>query len=366
MKMIDIKNIGKRIGRAALTVASFSAHTSYSALGWSWRTASKAVGYVFERVADLARDHVPILWKTGMVIATGGSLAACISMMRNTNDVEGEMPEIAAMGTYGRTLPTSLPPPNKLVGAKRSFTRSVGGDSGVRSTAEILNIDFSFTGSWNKKKIESFKNRKWNWDKEVEVASKIHGVDPDLLRAVIHIESRGNHRAGSHAGAVGLMQMMPRTAKAMGVRNRRNPQDNINGGAKLLARLLKKYDGDLRKTLAAYNWGSGNLAKRTAWPRETRKYVRSVTSIYAWQKKQGGQDVKYKIAPSVAVPAASKTPSEQAAYDAVAKKHFKEAVRSAKEKKDGLTKDDFKVVFQEAQRRATAELSGATPKTPSL
>jgi len=113
------------------------------------------------------------------------------------------------------------------------------------------------------------------------VANK-HKLDPKLLHAIIQAESAYNHLAVSHAGAVGLMQLMPATAKQYGVTNRLDPAQSIEGGARYLKKLLKEFKSkDL--AIAAYNAGEGAVHKygnRIPPYKETRTYVRRVLSNY--------------------------------------------------------------------------------------
>lgn len=111
-----------------------------------------------------------------------------------------------------------------------------------------------------------------------EQASKQYGISIDLLKAVAKAESNYNASAVSGAGAIGVMQLMPDTAKNLGVSDPYNATDNIMGGAKYLSQLLSKYNGDTSLALAAYNAGSGNVAKYGGIPpfKETQNYVKKV------------------------------------------------------------------------------------------
>ena len=109
-----------------------------------------------------------------------------------------------------------------------------------------------------------------------------HGVAPALVHAVIHQESGEDPSAISEAGAMGLMQLMPGTADAYGINDPFDLEQNIAGGTALLADLLRQYHGNVKLALAAYNAGSGAVARYGGVPpfAETQAYVRSVTSLY--------------------------------------------------------------------------------------
>jgi soluble lytic murein transglycosylase-like protein len=109
-----------------------------------------------------------------------------------------------------------------------------------------------------------------------------HGVPPALVRAVIHQESGEDPSAISEAGAMGLMQLMPGTADAYGVVDPYDPEQNVAGGTALLSDLLRQYHGNVKLALAAYNAGSGAVAKYGGIPpyAETRAYVNDVTALY--------------------------------------------------------------------------------------
>jgi len=119
-------------------------------------------------------------------------------------------------------------------------------------------------------------------DKIVHEVSERHHVDPDLVRAVIETESDWNPAAVSRSGALGLMQLVPSTARELGVNNAFDPKENIDAGVRYLQMLLARYDGDLDKALAAYNAGPGAVDRAGGVPRirETRDYVQRVTDSY--------------------------------------------------------------------------------------
>ena len=114
------------------------------------------------------------------------------------------------------------------------------------------------------------------WDDVIDHHSRKQGVRADLVRAVIQVESAFNPRARSNKGAMGLMQLMPGTARDLGVRNAYDPLENIRGGVTYLRSLLDQFNGNEELALAAYNAGAGKVIKYggTVPPyRETRDYV---------------------------------------------------------------------------------------------
>jgi soluble lytic murein transglycosylase-like protein len=147
--------------------------------------------------------------------------------------------------------------------------------------------------------------------------SNRHALRPDLVRAVIQVESGFNRWARSPKGAMGLMQLMPATARDLGVDDPYDPEENIRGGTRYLRQLIDKYDGNEELALAAYNAGSSAVDRhgRAVPPyRETRQYVKKVgkattvdttarkNRIYKWIEIVDGRPVaRYSTTPPVGV-----------------------------------------------------------------
>ena len=119
----------------------------------------------------------------------------------------------------------------------------------------------------------------------VDGAAKRHGIDSALIRAIIETESSWRPNARSKVGAMGLMQLMPKTAKWLGVRNAYDPAQNIEGGSKYIAQLIRQFGGNVSKALMAYNCGPGNV-KKGRIPAESRRYAQKVLGIYRRLKGQ--------------------------------------------------------------------------------
>ncbi len=153
-------------------------------------------------------------------------------------------------------------------GATRS-TAAKGGGIGVTSRAGRANTEM---------------------EEIVQAAAKRHKLDPALVKAVIGTESGWNPYAVSQKGAMGLMQLVPATAERLGVGNPYDPAQNVEGGATYLRSLLDHYDGDLTKSLAAYNAGERVVDEYGGVPRypETEMYVQKVTNAYFGSDSDSG------------------------------------------------------------------------------
>ncbi len=164
-----------------------------------------------------------------------------------------------------------------------------------KNSSGARNADFS-----------SFLGESKSLDEIFDKAAKKYDVPVNLLKAIGKAESDFNANAVSRCGAQGVMQLMPATAASLGVTDAFDPEQNIMGGAKYISGLLKKYNGDTSLALAAYNAGSGNVAKYGGIPpfKETQNYVVKVTNYMGQEINAGSYESKAPAVPGpVQVPA---------------------------------------------------------------
>jgi len=130
------------------------------------------------------------------------------------------------------------------------------------------------------------------YDSTIREAARTHSIPETFIRAVIRVESDYDPRVVSVAGAQGLMQLMPATAKRMGCQNSFDPHDNIMGGTRYLRRLANLFGGDMVLTIAGYHAGEGAVMKYNGVPpyASTRGYIRKVLKFYYHYKKKNGSN----------------------------------------------------------------------------
>ncbi len=123
----------------------------------------------------------------------------------------------------------------------------------------------------------------------IQRASLRYNIDPALVKAIIRVESEYNPKAVSVKGAKGLMQLMPVTAKVLGVDDAFNPEQNIHAGVRHFRFLLKQFNGDVKLALAAYNAGSRHVKRYNDIPpfKETKRYLKKVFRYYEFYKERG-------------------------------------------------------------------------------
>ncbi|NLP35102.1 MAG: lytic transglycosylase domain-containing protein [Clostridiales bacterium] len=154
------------------------------------------------------------------------------------------------------------------------------------------------------KSFSSYMKETKSLDNIFEQAAKKYNVPVNLLKAIGKAESNFNPDAVSRAGAQGVMQLMPATAASLGVKDSFDPEQNIMGGAKYISQLLKKYDGNTKLALAAYNAGMGNVKKYGGIPpfKETQNYVVKVMKYMDQELGAGSVTTTVKSTAPVNIP----------------------------------------------------------------
>jgi soluble lytic murein transglycosylase-like protein len=228
-----------------------------------------------DKMKIFAKSLMAILL-TGLVLGSGLALscAPASAQIVSVLDEHGQR-------VYINTAP---PPPRVTASSKNSAAGSnaTKGDqvaSGLSGASPALS---AAGGSQSAASGASNKLSSARLEELVQSTAARHGVDANLVRAVIETESGGNPSAVSRKGAVGLMQLMPTTALELGVKNMYSASENLEAGVRYLHTLIDRYGGDLDKALAAYNAGAGAVDRAGGVPhyRETVDYVKKVTNNY--------------------------------------------------------------------------------------
>ena len=161
------------------------------------------------------------------------------------------------------------------------ITNEIDKDS-IKDESKIELLEKLKTEAINLKSKMDLKAQSANIDEIIETFSNKYNIDGDFIKAIINQESGFNPKATSKKGAMGLMQLMPKTAESLGIKDAYNPYQNIEGGVKYLKGLMDKYNNNPELALAAYNAGSGAVQKYGGIPpyKETQNYVKSIMSAY--------------------------------------------------------------------------------------
>lgn len=169
---------------------------------------------------------------------------------------------------------------NRVFGNEKDV--SVENNAAAKEFKSILDEKISQDKSENSIDKISFKNSRENIENLIEKYAQKNNLDPDFIKAVVKQESGFNPDATSKCGAMGLMQLMPQTAKGLGVVDAYDPEQNIEGGVKYLKSMLNRFNNDPKLALAAYNAGPGAVQKYGDIPpyKETQNYVKNILASY--------------------------------------------------------------------------------------
>lgn len=233
------------------------------------------------KTASFSTSRLPLMAATCMGLLLGQTAKADIYLyvdkdgkqwLTNTK-VTGK--KIKLVAKYGSPAPAA----RRKTTTQSNNYGSYAGVSQADYVPSSLSLSPQGCGQWSAAQIE---RKAQEHLPIIRTYARAYGIEENLIRAVIRQESCFNHNATSPVGAQGLMQLMPGTAELMGVSNSYEPSDNIKGGAKYLAQMLQRFNGDKRLALAGYNAGPGAVEKHGGIPpyRETQNYVVKVLEEY--------------------------------------------------------------------------------------
>jgi soluble lytic murein transglycosylase-like protein len=187
-----------------------------------------------------------------------------------------------AIAALNDVHPSSLPSPNSAENQLSTEPLQSRADKTIKITANLADQNEDLVSYGHVKKSERL------YQPIILKAANRYQVDPAIVKAIIMAESSYNPKAVSKRGAKGLMQLMPKTAMEMGVKDIFNPEHNINGGVRYYKKLLKEVNGDIKLALAAYNAGLRTVKKHNGIPpfKATRYYIKKVFKYYQHYKKQ--------------------------------------------------------------------------------
>ncbi len=173
---------------------------------------------------------------------------------------------------------------NRVFGNESDVT--VENNAAAKEFKSILDEKMAQDKPENSIEKTTFKNSRENIENLIEKYAQKNNLDPDFIKAVVKQESGFNPDAKSKCGAMGLMQLMPQTAKGLGVIDAFDPEQNIEGGVKYLKSMMKRFNNDPKLALAAYNAGPGAVQKYGDIPpyKETQNYVKNILTSYEAMK----------------------------------------------------------------------------------
>ena len=209
--------------------------------------------------------------------------SANIQNLINTGGQEAAIQRAAALSQRIESINNQLNPKVEETSNGQNFVDALKSSMKEKNVFRLQNptLDTPPIGRTSSKSGITNSSKEYIKNLVKNISAK-YGVDEKLVNCVIKQESGFNVKAKSRVGAMGLMQLMPATARGLGVKDPYNPVQNIEGGVKYLSNMLKKYHGNVILALAAYNAGSGAVDKYSGVPpyKETQNYVKSILANY--------------------------------------------------------------------------------------
>jgi soluble lytic murein transglycosylase-like protein len=232
---------------------------------------------VFAERLDLAMESSAAV-QTEQSAAQNLAEALSLQMLHTTLSLAGDGPADTSPSPVPGQQPSMLQP---LIKAYADAAAQSAQTQTTRGAVEFPEDLPSSTSSLSPPSSPLGNGKEW-LEPIIAKASSRYGVETGLIKAVIKAESNFNPTAVSSSGARGLMQLMPGTARSLGVNDSFDPEQNVMAGTRFLRDLLDRYNGDKDSALAAYNWGPGNVDRQPeSMPRETRDYLTRVKQLYA-------------------------------------------------------------------------------------
>ncbi len=208
--------------------------------------------------------------------------SANIQNLINTSGQEAALQRASALNQRVNDINNQLNPKVENTSDKQNFVDALKASMKEKNVFRLQNTTLDKPPIYNINSNKSSGSAREQISHLVKNISAKYGIDEKLVNAVIKQESGFNIKAKSKAGAMGLMQLMPATARSLGVKDPFNPVQNIEGGVKYLSNMMNRYNGNIILALAAYNAGPGAVDKYSGVPpyKETQNYVKSILANY--------------------------------------------------------------------------------------